>query len=84
MLVTAFNPHIGYDKAARVAKTAHREGLTLNAAAVKLGHVTEAQFDEWVRPETMVGRTQKAGCGQVVSKPSRKTRSGPNRRPKAP
>jgi fumarate hydratase, class II len=55
MLVTALNPHIGYDKAAAIAKKAHREGTTLKAAALALGHVTEAQFDAWVRPEKMVG-----------------------------
>jgi fumarate hydratase class II len=56
MLVTALNPHIGYDKAAAIAKKAHREGTTLKQAALALGHVTEAQFDAWVRPEKMVGR----------------------------
>jgi fumarate hydratase class II len=55
MLVTALNPHIGYDKAAKIAKTAHKEGTTLKEAALKLGFVTAAQFDEWVRPEDMVG-----------------------------
>jgi fumarate hydratase class II len=55
MLVTALNPHIGYDKAAEIAKKAHHEGTTLKQAALALGHVTEAQFDAWVRPEKMVG-----------------------------
>ena len=55
MLVTALNPHIGYDKSAEIAKKAHREGTTLKAAALALGYVTEAQFDEWVRPEKMIG-----------------------------
>ncbi|HGM6860765.1 TPA: class II fumarate hydratase [Serratia rubidaea] len=55
MLVTALNTHIGYDKAAEIAKTAHKEGLTLQAAALKLGYVTEQQFGQWVRPESMVG-----------------------------
>ena len=55
MLVTALNPHIGYDKAAQIAKKAHKEGTTLKAAALALGHVTEQQFDEWVRPKDMVG-----------------------------
>ena len=55
MLVTALNRHIGYDKAAAIAKKAHREGTTLREAALALGHVTEAQFDEWVRPERMIG-----------------------------
>jgi fumarate hydratase class II len=53
MLVTALNPHIGYDRAAEIAKKAHAEGTTLKAAALALGHVTEAQFDAWVRPERM-------------------------------
>ena len=56
MLVTALNPHIGYDKAAQIAKKAHKEGTTLKQAAVALGHVTEKQFDEWVKPEKMVGK----------------------------
>jgi fumarate hydratase class II len=55
MLVTALNPRIGYDKAAAIAKKAHKEGTTLKAAALKLGYVTEKQFDTWVRPEKMVG-----------------------------
>jgi fumarate hydratase, class II len=55
MLVTALNPHIGYDKAAAIAKHAHKEGLTLREAAIASGHVTAAQFDAWVRPEAMVG-----------------------------
>lgn len=53
MLVTALNTHIGYDKAAKIAKTAHAEGITLKAAALNLGYVTEAEFDAWVRPEDM-------------------------------
>jgi fumarate hydratase class II len=55
MLVTALNPHIGYDKSAAIAKKAHREGTTLKEAALALGYVTEKQFDEWVRPEKMIG-----------------------------
>lgn len=54
MLVTALNPHIGYENAARIAKTAHKEGITLKEAAVKLGMLTEERFDEIVRPERMV------------------------------
>jgi fumarate hydratase class II len=54
MLVTALNPHIGYDKAAKIAKTAHEQGTTLKQAALQLGFVTAEQFDEWVRPEKMV------------------------------
>jgi fumarate hydratase, class II len=56
MLVTALNPHIGYDKAAQIAKKAHKEGTSLREAALALGFVTAQQFDEWVRPEKMVGR----------------------------
>ncbi|QTF08370.1 class II fumarate hydratase [Brenneria izadpanahii] len=55
MLVTALNTHIGYDKAAEIAKKAHKEGLTLKASALKLGYLTGEQFDEWVRPQDMVG-----------------------------
>jgi fumarate hydratase, class II len=55
MLVTALNPHIGYDNAAKIAKKAHKENKTLKEAAVELGLVTPEQFDEWVRPEKMVG-----------------------------
>jgi fumarate hydratase, class II len=56
MLVTALNPHIGYDNAARIAKTAHKSGKTLRETAIELGLVTGEQFDQWVRPEKMVGR----------------------------
>src|SRR5262244_3374795 len=55
MLVTALNPHIGYDKAAAIAKKAHREGTTLKAAALALDYVTEKQFDAWVKPDKMIG-----------------------------
>jgi fumarate hydratase, class II len=55
MLVTALNPHIGYAKAAAIAKKAHKEGTTLKESAIALGHVTAEQFDEWVKPEDMVG-----------------------------
>jgi len=55
MLVTALNPHIGYDKSAEIAKRAHRDGTTLKAAALALGYVSEEDFDAWVRPERMVG-----------------------------
>jgi fumarate hydratase class II len=55
MLVTALNPHIGYDNAAKIAKYAHKKGLTLKGAALELGLVTSEQFDLWVRPEQMVG-----------------------------
>lgn len=56
MLVTALNPHIGYDNAAKIAKLAHEKGTTLREAALELGLVTAEQFDDWVRPENMVGR----------------------------
>jgi fumarate hydratase class II len=55
MLVTALNPHIGYDNAAKIAKTAHKNGTTLKEEALKLGLLTEEQFDAWVRPEDMLG-----------------------------
>ncbi len=55
MLVTALAPRLGYDRAAEIAKMAHREGVTLKEAGVRLGYVTAEQFDEWVRPERMVG-----------------------------
>ena len=55
MLVTALNPHIGYEKGAQIAKLAHKKGITLKEAALELGHVTEDQFKEWVRPEDMLG-----------------------------
>lgn len=55
MLVTALAPHIGYDKAAEIAKKAHTEGTTLKAAAVTTGYVTAAQFDDWVRAGDMIG-----------------------------
>ena len=56
MLVTALAPHIGYDKAAQIAKAAHKHGTTLREEAVKLGAISEADFDRLVRPEDMVGR----------------------------
>ena len=55
MLVTALAPHIGYDRAAEIAKKAHREGTSLRNAALALGHVDAQQFDQWVRPERMIG-----------------------------
>lgn len=57
MLVTALNPHIGYDKAAEIAKTAHATGVSLREAALASGYVSADQFDDWVRPQAMVGRT---------------------------
>ena len=55
MLVTALNTHIGYDKAAEIAKKAHKEGLTLKNAALALGYLSAEEFDLWVRPQEMVG-----------------------------
>jgi fumarate hydratase class II len=54
MLVTALAPHIGYDRAAEIAKKAHKEGITLREAATALGYVSAGEFDRWVRPEDMV------------------------------
>ena len=54
MLVTALNPHIGYDKASEIAKKAYSEGTTLREAALTLGYLTNEQFDAWVRPEQML------------------------------
>jgi fumarate hydratase, class II len=53
MLVTALNPHIGYEKSAKISLTAYREDISLREAALKLGFLTAEQFDEWVRPEDM-------------------------------
>ena len=61
MLVTALNPHIGYDNAAAIAKKAHKEGTTLRQAAMSLGLLTDEQFTEWVRPEEMVGALKAEG-----------------------
>jgi fumarate hydratase class II len=55
MLVTALNPHIGYDKAAQIAKKAHTEGTTLRDAAIASGYLTAEEFDRWVKPEDMIG-----------------------------
>jgi fumarate hydratase class II len=55
MLVTALNPHIGYDNAAKIAKHAHKKGISLRESALELGLLTAEQFDRWVRPEDMVG-----------------------------
>lgn len=54
MLVTALNPHIGYENAAKIAKLAHQEGTTLKEAAVKTGLLTEEQFEQWVNPANMI------------------------------
>ena len=55
MLVTALNTHIGYDKAAKIAKTAHQNGTTLKEEAVNLGYTTSEEFDKWVDPIKMTG-----------------------------
>ncbi|MDH5474997.1 MAG: class II fumarate hydratase [Cyclobacteriaceae bacterium] len=55
MLVTALNTHIGYEKAAKIAKTAHEKGTTLKEEAINLGYLTADQFDEWVKPGDMIG-----------------------------
>ena len=60
MLVTALNPHIGYDNAAKVAKKAYAENTTLKEAAIDLGLLTAEQFDDWVRPENMLGPRAKS------------------------
>jgi fumarate hydratase class II len=59
MLVTALNPHIGYDKAAEIAKTAHKTGKTLKETAAELGYVSPEDFDKWVDPSKMVGPGEK-------------------------
>jgi len=61
MLVTALSPHIGYDKAALIAKKAYADGSTLRTAAIELGYVSAEQFDQWVRPEKMVGEPKDNG-----------------------
>ena len=54
MLVTALNTHIGYEKAAEIAKKAHKEGYTLREAALELGYLSDAEFTEWVDPKKMI------------------------------
>jgi fumarate hydratase class II len=54
MLVTALNTHIGYEKAAEIAKKAHKEGSTLRQAALALGYLTDEEFTEWVDPKKMI------------------------------
>ena len=55
MLVTALSPHIGYDRAAEIAKKAHHDGSTLREAALALGYVSAQDFDRWVKPDAMIG-----------------------------
>ncbi len=59
MLVTALNNHIGYDRAAKIAKNAHEKGLTLRESALELGYLSNEEFDSWVRPEQMIGPSVK-------------------------
>ena len=59
MLVTALNPHIGYDKASQIAKSAHKKGQTLKQAAVESGYLTAEEFDRWIVPEEMIGPDKK-------------------------
>ena len=59
MLVTALNSHIGYEKAAEIARKAHHENKTLKEAALQLGYVNEEDFDKWVDPKKMTGRSHK-------------------------
>ena len=54
MLVTALNPHIGYENAAKIAKNAHAKGITLKESALDSGLLTEEQYDEWIKPEDMI------------------------------
>ncbi len=55
MLVTSSNTHVGYEKAEKITKTAHKGNKTLREAAIELGYVTNDQFDQWVRPEDLIG-----------------------------
>ena len=61
MLVTALNPHIGYENAAKIAKLAHKNGTSLKEAALETGLLTEEQFDQWIRPEEMTSPNLKVG-----------------------
>jgi len=58
MLVTALNPYIGYDNAAKIAKNAHKKGITLRESALELKLLTEEQFNQWVKPEEMIKPTK--------------------------
>src|SRR3546814_20033452 len=69
MLVTALAPHIGYDAAARIAKTAHAEGTTLREAALALDLVSATDFDPSVRPEAMLGPDAAMDSGQCTTRP---------------
>ena len=72
MTVTALNPHIGYEKAAEIAKKAYQDGTALKTAALALGYVSEAEFEEWVRPEKMLGPFyEKEETGTACPEPCR-------------
>ena len=58
MLVTALNRHIGYDAAAKIAKNAHKKGITLRESAIELEYLTNEEFNNWVQPEEMVGHKE--------------------------
>ena len=58
MLVTALNPHIGYDNAAKIAKKAHADGTTLKQAGIDLGLLTEEQFNDWIDPKSMIAPSE--------------------------
>ncbi len=58
MLVTALNPYIGYDNAAKIAKNGHKKGITLRESALELGLLTDEQFNQWVKPENMIHPTK--------------------------
>jgi len=58
MLVTALNPYIGYDNAAKIAKNAHKKGITLKESSLELKLLTEEQFHQWVKPELMLRPTK--------------------------
>ena len=64
MLVTALNPHIGYDRAAEIAKKAYAQGTTLREAALELGYLSSEEFDQWVRPETMLSSRDSGSNGR--------------------
>jgi fumarate hydratase class II len=72
MLVTALSPHIGYENAARIAKTAHERGMTLRAAALELNLVTADEYDRWVRAVDMVGASLPPGPGGAAERRERR------------
>ena len=59
MLVTALNPHIGYENSAKIANKAYKDGISLKEAAISLGIVSEGNFDKWVQPKNMLGPNKK-------------------------